>query len=92
MHIQMCIYIYIQIVDMIPLSRNSLCMFMLCGRSTIDRCVSMGIAILQPAPIAGKDAKMNHGFVFLYMYVYIHIICVHNIRSISYGIHGLVKT
>lgn len=30
----------------------------------------MGIDILQPGPIAGKDAKMNHGFVFLYMYIY----------------------
>lgn len=73
MHIQMCVYIYIQIVDMIALSRKSLCMFMPCGRSTIDRCVSTGIDILQPGPIAGKDAKMNRGFVFLYWYIYIYI-------------------
>lgn len=39
--------------------------------SAIDRCVSMGIDILQPGLIAGKDAKMNHGFVFLYVYIYI---------------------
>ena len=55
--------------------------------STIDRCVSMGIDILQPGLIAGKDAKMNHGFVFLYVYIYMYII-VAVFRK--YGIHDLI--